>query len=102
MLKYFIVLLCLLPTLQAINVLNLKKCEHDNHSIMEFYVCKVHQYEKYYFEDAAGINQITIIPNRLYSNHAHLTAYSTENKLYIGKKLYKNTDWFRFKESLSI
>lgn len=65
---------------------------------MEFAICRdVKQYEKYYFEDATGVNQITVLPNKLYRNRGYYTAYTSNNDLYIAKKLYKKEYWMQFK-----
>lgn len=85
---------------QSVTVLNLDECRDSKHATMEFKVCeKLNQYEKYYFEDATGINQVTLVPDRLYRNHRYYTAYSTDSQIYIGKRLYKNEEWHRFRES---
>lgn len=82
-------------------LLNEKECREESHGIMEFFVCdKMKNYEKYYFEDAAGPNQVTVVPDRLYRNHNYITAYSTDSQMFIGKKLYKKEEWYRFRESL--
>lgn len=86
---------------QGVTVLKLNVCRDAQHGPMEFKVCeKLNQYEKYYFEDATGINQITLVPDRLYRNHHYYTAYSTDSQIFIGKKLYKKEDWYKFRESL--
>ena len=86
---------------QGVTVLKLNMCRDAKHGPMEFKVCeKLNQYEKYYFEDATGINQITLVPDRLYRNHHYYTAYSTDSQIFIGKKLYKKEDWYKFRESL--
>ena len=67
---------------------------------MNFKVCeKLKEYEKYYFEDATGINQITLLSNKLYRNHNYYTAYSTNSQIFIGDRFYKNEDWYKFRES---
>ena len=95
-------LLCFLLLIsfsQAVTVLDLSTCDEDGHGTMQFTVCRgLKQYEKYYFEDATGINQVTLLDDRLYRNHKYVTAYSTEDTIWIGKKLYKTEMWYRFRE----
>lgn len=94
-------LLLLLFTVNGVTVLQLNKCRDAKHATMEFKVCeKLNQFEKYYFEDATGINQITLVPDRLYRNHHYYTAYSTDSQIFIGKRLYKKEAWYNFRESL--
>lgn len=95
------ILLLLCITVNGVNVLKLSTCRDDKFGVMEFKVCeKLEPYQKYYFEDATGINQVTLIPDRIYRNHNYYTAYSTDSQMYIGKRLYKNEDWYKFRESL--
>jgi len=98
--KFVIAFLLLCSTACAVIVLDVQNCREETYGEMKFAACNVERYTKYYFEDATGINQITTIPDRLYHNHNHITAYSTDSQLFIGKKLYKKQDWFRFRESL--
>ena len=85
----------------GVTVLKLNTCKDMNVAYMEFKVCEnLETYQKYYFEDATGINQVTLVPDRLYRNHQYYTAYSTESTIYIGKRLYKKEAWYRFRESL--
>jgi len=67
---------------------------------MNFKVCeKLSEFQKYYFEDATGVNQVTLVADRLYQNHKYYTAYSTNSQIFIGDRLYKKEDWFKFRES---
>lgn len=95
------ILLFLFPILvKSVTFLKRNDCNDIKHGPMEFKVCEnLKEYNKYYFEDATGVNQITLVPDRLYKNHNYYTAYSTDKEIYIGKRLYKNEDWFKFRES---
>lgn len=96
----YLLLLLLLTVVQSVTVLKLNTCRDSVFGPMEFKVCeKLKEYEKYYFEDATGINQVTLVPDRLYRNHKYYTAYSTDSQIFIGKRLYKKEDWFKFRES---
>ncbi len=96
----FLIFILLLTAVQSITVLNMKTCREDSFGYMKFKVCeKLNEYEKYYFEDATGVNQITLISDKLYRNHNYYTAYSTNSQIFIGDRLYKNEDWYKFKES---
>tara|TARA_X000000950_G_C13761944_1_gene597206 strand:+ start:590 stop:895 length:306 start_codon:yes stop_codon:yes gene_type:complete len=96
----WILLFLLIVMVQSVTVLKMDTCRDATHATMEFKVCeKLNQYEKYYFEDATGINQVTLVPDRLYRNHQYYTAYSTDSQIYIGKRLYKKEEWHRFRES---
>ena len=96
----FYVFFTFLQCVKGITVLKLNECKDIKHGPMEFKLCKdLTEYKKYYFEDATGINQITFINDRLYRNHNYYTAYSNKEQIYIGKKLYKKKEWFKFRES---
>jgi len=100
MLKLLIIYILIIAA-HSVTVLKMNTCQDHKHGPMEFKVCeKLNQYEKYYFEDATGVNQITLVEDRLYRNHNYYTAYSTDSQLYVGKRLYKKKDWYRFRESL--
>ena len=96
----FLLLLLLIHNVISVTVLKLNTCRESSFGYMKFKVCeKLKEYEKYYFEDATGVNQITLVPDRLYRNHNYYTAYSTNSQIYIGDRLYKNEDWYKFRES---
>ena len=95
-----LLLFILIASAYSTILLNEKECREESHGVMQFFVCdKMKNYKKYYFEDAAGPNQVTVVPDRLYRNHNYITAYSTDSQLFIGKKLYKKEEWYRFRES---
>lgn len=97
--KYLFIFLYL-TLVQSISILKLNHCNDIKHGPMEFKVCEnLKEYNKYYFEDATGVNQITLLSDKLYRNHNYYTAYSTGTKIYIGKKLYEKEHWFKFRES---
>jgi hypothetical protein len=95
-----LLLFILLAAVQSVTVLNMDNCRDSIFGPMEFKVCeKLKEYEKFYFEDATGMNQVTLLRDRLYRNKNYYTAYSTDSQIFIGKRLYKNEDWFKFRES---
>ena len=69
-----LILILLLIAVQGVKVLNMQKCREDSFGYMKFKVCeKLNEYQKYYFEDATGVNQITLLPDKLYRNHNYYT-----------------------------
>ena len=98
--RLFLLLVCLFAA-RAVTVLKPEECRQERFGRIEASVCdKLETYGKYYFEDATGVNQITLVPDRLYRNHYYYTAYSTETQLIVGNKLYKKEDWFALRREL--
>jgi len=96
----FLIFILLLTAVQSVTVLDMKQCREHSFGYMQFKVCeKLNEYGKYYFEDATGVNQITLLPDKLYRNHNYFTAYSTNSQIFIGDRLYKNEDWYKFRQS---
>lgn len=83
----------------ATKFINVERCEDSTFKKMELHTCKnLEFYHKYDMTDAAGQDRITLIPNRLYHSRGYYTAYSSNDTLVIGKKLYTNDQWFELRE----